>query len=70
MKVEEISDSICTGSEAAKPKAAPGIEVRKSAVNRYCFNRDTSFNNFEDEYDLRTCFVLTEDVNPVLGDPL
>lgn len=48
MKKENNVDKIRMVSPAAEAEAEPEVEVLKSAMSKYCFLRDTSFNNLED----------------------
>lgn len=59
-----------TGSRAVKPHVGPEIELLKYAVKTYRFIRDTWFDDFEDEYELKTGSILTEKVNLILAGPL
>lgn len=58
-KREIIVNRILTGSSFAEPKAGPEVEVVKYAMKKYCFIRDSSFNNLGDEYELDTGSVRT-----------
>lgn len=55
-----ILDMTPTGSGAAKPGARSEIEVLKSASEKQHFIRGSSFNDFEDEYELVAGSFLTE----------
>lgn len=59
--------SACSG--AAEPEAGPEIEVLKPALKKQCSFRNTSFNDFEDGYELESGSVFTKKVNLVLADP-
>lgn len=47
---EDTADKTPTCLRAGDPEAGPGVGVLKSATNKYCFLRDTSFNELRDEY--------------------
>lgn len=69
VKEDSIVDTAPTGSGAAQPEAEPEIEMLRSAMEKYCFVRDTLFNDLEDKYELDTRSVLTEEANLVLAHP-
>lgn len=48
------------GSDAAEPEAGSEIELLNSAMKKYCFIRDASFNDLEEDYELEIGSVLTE----------
>lgn len=45
---------------AEEPEAGPEIEELRSATKKYCYIRETSFNNLKDEYELETGSDLTK----------
>lgn len=64
---EHIFEKIPTGSGVAEQKKRPEVEVLKSAMMKYCFFRDASFHDHEDEYEPETGSVRTEKMNLVLA---
>lgn len=69
VKEKEIVATTPTGFSAAEPKAGPEVQLLKSAKKKYCFTRNTSCNDLDEEYELKTGSILTERVNLVFTDP-
>lgn len=69
VREEDNVDKISACFDAAESETRPELEVLKSEMKEYCFFRNTSFNDPEDEYELKNGSVLTEKVHLVLTDP-
>lgn len=69
VKEKDIFDTTSTCSFAAKLKAGLNAELLRSAMSRYCFIQNTSFDGLEKEYELEFGSVLTEKVSLVPADP-
>lgn len=51
MKKEDNVNTIPKGSGAAESEPGPRAEVLESAMGKYCFIPDSSFNDLNDEYE-------------------
>lgn len=69
LKAENTLHTIFMGSGAAKLEGGPDVGILGSAMKKYCLVREDSLKNLEDEYELETSSVLTENVNLLLTDP-
>lgn len=56
---ENIVDTISTASGAAEPEARLEVDGLISAVKKFFYILDTSFNDLNDEYELETGSTLT-----------
>lgn len=70
LKEKHTVDRNLEGSEASELEVGPELEVVKSTMKMYCFIRDTSFSELEDEYELVTGSSRAEKVTLVRADPL
>lgn len=68
MKEENITETVPTGSGGKETVEGPKVVVLRSPMKQYCFLRDASFDNLEDEYELDTACSLTEKMNLVPVD--
>lgn len=69
VKKKSIVNMIPGGSRAAEAVVGPKVELFRSAKKKYCFIRDTSFNDLRDKYELEAGSVLTEKTGIILAGP-
>lgn len=70
VKKKKIVGTTPAGSAAAEPEARLEISTFKSAMNKYWFNLDTSFDNLKTEYEPGTGTIFFQEADPVVvGTP-